>query len=209
MKTVIFSYRLVSDTGFAPCIDNNTFSLACCKGGQVRKGKNVFTGLRFQIAKYKEQYPHDDIYVLGIYKNKLLYYARVTDVITMLDYYSDINKIMFGKRTDHIYDLKNGVLERNKFLPHIHPKGDLQNERDKNGVYVIISNQFSYFGTSAPLIPKNVLDVLPQFRENKKYFTNESAFNIVNDFIQKSVYYNGVVGKPHQPLKASKSGGCR
>ena len=36
---IIFAYRLAWDTGFAPCLDHNIFTLACCKGGQIRKGK--------------------------------------------------------------------------------------------------------------------------------------------------------------------------
>ena len=43
---IIFAYRLAWDTGFAPCLDHNVFTLACCKGGQVRRGKDIFTGLR-------------------------------------------------------------------------------------------------------------------------------------------------------------------
>lgn len=38
MNKVIYAYRLVDDTGFAPCVDNGLLSLACCKGGQVRNG---------------------------------------------------------------------------------------------------------------------------------------------------------------------------
>ncbi len=54
---IIFAYRLAWDTGFAPCLDHNFFTLACCKGGQIRKGKNIFTGLRmnkddYQIGQY-------------------------------------------------------------------------------------------------------------------------------------------------------------
>ena len=78
MSRVIFSYRVKSDTGFAPCIDNGLFSLACCKGGQIRNGKNILTGVRYHIGKHWFQHPEDEIYVLGIHKNKLLYYAKTT-----------------------------------------------------------------------------------------------------------------------------------
>lgn len=43
MNKVIYAYRLVDDTGFAPCVDNGLLSLACCKGGQVRNGRNIIT----------------------------------------------------------------------------------------------------------------------------------------------------------------------
>ena len=33
--TYLYIYRLTSDTGLAPCVDNGLLSLACCKGGQI------------------------------------------------------------------------------------------------------------------------------------------------------------------------------
>ena len=59
---IIFAYRLAWDTGFAPCLDHNVFTLACCKGGQVRRGKDIFTGLRYQIGQYRSRNPEDQIY---------------------------------------------------------------------------------------------------------------------------------------------------
>ena len=58
---IIFAYRLAWDTGFAPCLDHNVFTLACCKGGQVRRGKDIFTGLRYQIGQYRSRNPEDQI----------------------------------------------------------------------------------------------------------------------------------------------------
>lgn len=57
---IIFAYRIVDDTGFAPCVDHNLLTLACCKGGQIRNGKNILTGLRYHIGKYREEHPQED-----------------------------------------------------------------------------------------------------------------------------------------------------
>ena len=208
MSKVIFAYRLVSDSGFAPCVDNNILTLACCKGGQIRKGKNIMTGLRYHVGKHKEQNPGDEIYILGIYKNKLLYYALTTDVQKMTDYFSPEKKVEFGKRNDQIYNTENGFLNRNRLLPHIHKKGDPQNNRDINGVYVIISSVFTYYGSHAQDIPIEVLAVLPKARENKKYRENETEFNIINNYIKGIVLFKGIVGQPNDSLRLQKRG-CR
>ena len=76
--TCLYIYRLTDDAGFAPCAENGLLSLACCKGGQIRKGKVINTGLRHRIGTHREaNYETDDVYILGIYKNKMLYLAKV------------------------------------------------------------------------------------------------------------------------------------
>ncbi len=68
--TYLFMYRLAVDTGLAPCVDNGLLSLACCKGGQIRNGKPINTGLRYRIGNKNEcDYTKDDVYILGTYKN--------------------------------------------------------------------------------------------------------------------------------------------
>lgn len=111
MGRIIFSYRIAYDMGFAPCIDNNIFTLACCKGGQIRNGKNIITGLRYHVGQHYYRNPVDEIYLFGIYKNGMLYYARITDVITMNEYFSTRGKSVYGDRTDQIYDVEAGILK--------------------------------------------------------------------------------------------------
>lgn len=169
MGRMIFSYRIAYDMGFAPCIDNNIFTLACCKGGQIRNGKNIMTGLRYHVGQHYYRNPVDEIYLFGIYKNGMLYYARITDVLTMDEYFSTRGKSVYGDRTDQIYDAEAGILKRNDLLPHIHPKGSRQNEQDRNGHYVLVSRQFTYFGKNAPVIDAEILRMLPKNREVKKF----------------------------------------
>ena len=48
--TRLFMYRLSDDTGLAPCVQDGLLSLAVCKGGQIRNGKSINTGLRYWIG---------------------------------------------------------------------------------------------------------------------------------------------------------------
>lgn len=90
--TYLYMYRLTNDTGLAPCVDNGLLSLAVCKGGQIRNGRVCHTGLRYRIGSNKDGYDpeNDKVYVLGTYKGKLLYLARVTQIKTMTEYYRDM-----------------------------------------------------------------------------------------------------------------------
>lgn len=201
MNKVIYAYRLVDDTGFAPCVDNGLFSLACCKGGQVRNGKNIKTGLRYHVGKHKQEIPDDEIYILGIYRNRLLYYAKVTEVMDMTEYFSEKVKKELGKRKDHIYDVRDGALERNDATPYIHAKGDIRNAQDANGVFAILSREFTYFGRSAPEIPKELLAVLPRNRETKKYEgASAGEINIHERMMDIVKSFQGAVDLPNEVI---------
>lgn len=195
---IIFAYRIVDDTGFAPCVDHNLLTLACCKGGQIRNGKNILTGLRYHIGKYREEHPQEDIYILGILKNKLLYYALVTDVLTMKEYFSEEAKSVYGKRKDHIYDTADGQLVRNDFLPHIHPKDGKQVYRDINGVYVLISDKFTYYGNMGRAIPDNIIELLPRNREYKRYTDKTEECKVIFEYLSalENGRFKGALGEP-------------
>lgn len=201
MEKVIFSYRLRYDTGFAPCLDNNIFTLVCCKGGQVRGDRNIRTGLRYKIGKYHDENPENDIFLLGIFQNTLLYYAKITEIMSMMEYYSLDQKARFGNRMDGIYDVIDGELSRNELLPEIHPKGDKCILQDINGVYALISSEFTYFGNRATKIPENILSVLPQNREHKCYDSSNEVFYRIHDFAMGRVgTFQGKIGEPHHSL---------
>ena len=115
-KMIIFAYRLAWDTGFAPCLDHNIFTLACCKGGQIRKGKNIFTGLRYQIGQY-------------------------------------------------------------------------------------ISKSFTYFGTNAPVISGEMINMLPKNRECKRYAGSSPEGMKIHEYAMRTIgSFGGVAGIPHDRL---------
>lgn len=199
---MIYSYRVVDDTGFAPCVDHDMLTLACCKGGQIRNGKNILTGMRYHIGKYKKEHPQEDIYILGIYKNRLLYYALVTDILSMKEYFSAEAKAVYGTRKDQIYDTINDQLKRNNFLPHIHPEGSEQIIRDANGVYVLISDRFTYYGDKAPRIPEDIVVLLPKNRECKKYTEGMESHMVIGSYLSslENGTFRGKIGEPFDSI---------
>ncbi len=196
----VYMYRLTSDTGFAPCVEGNLLTLACCKGGQMRGDKVINTGLRYRIGAKKDvKWDKEDVYIVGTYKNKFLYLARVTKVITMEEYYSGLSK----GRTDDIYSLKNGELVRNYNLRNynVHTEPD-RVTKDLAGKYVIMSNDYIYLGEDA-VNDDVIAKYNPKFQETKKYCDEEAdiIINACKKYDIKGTH------KPHEPYK--KKGCCR
>lgn len=200
--TYLYIYRLTSDTGLAPCVDKGLLSLACCKGGQIRNGKAIHTGLRYRVGAMRDgaDYRTDDIFLLGTHKNKFLYLAKVTNIVTMTEYFSKMSE----GRTDGIYSFVGGKLVRNHHLwnegVHVDEK---QNIRDIAGVYVLLSEDFIYLGKDA-VFDDMVDKYNARFRETKLY-KGEVAELIVEE-CQK--YRDGKKHLPTKPLK-NRCGGCR
>ena len=199
--TSLFIYRMTSDTGFAPCAEKGLLSLACCKGGQMRGEKIINTGLRYRIGAKKNgvDYTKDDVYIIGTYKNKMLYLAKVTNVVTMEKYYSGMSK----GRTDDIFCLKDGKLIRNDWLRehdvHTDPGRVI---RDFAGKYVILSDDYIYLGEDAVYI-ESVAKYNARFEETK-FYVDETAQKIISDCEK---YRDNNTHFPTEPYK--KRGGCK
>ena len=184
----VYIYRMTSDTGSAPCIfktgynKTDILTLACCKGGQIRQGKDVKTGLRHNIGKNHKE-TDDTVYVVGIFKDCVLYVAKLSQIITMEDYFG---KNQFKKRLDCIYTPKR---KRNKTNPLFHPLGDgKQLRRDWNGEYVLISKEFSYNGCKyRDHQADTIFDYLPKKQETKTYSKDSEGFNKVLSFVHSEL----------------------
>jgi Nucleotide modification associated domain 2 len=128
----LYVYKVVADTGGAPCIWRGTLSLAICKPKirhTARKGDLIFG---FGGKTYGE---------------RLLYIAEVTEKPEVGDYYQAPR---FAARPDCIYKDKNGVPER-KPSARFHAETD---ERQKDvgmkfeKAFVLLSDDFRYFGVN-------------------------------------------------------------
>ena len=209
MRRFVYFYRMTHDTGFAPCVYENgykvsdTLTLACCKGGQIRKcgkaktKKGINTGLRHTIGvrhwdgiKNKT----DEVYVVGIMKNRVLYIAQITDICEMKEYFSDEKN---KNRLDSIYNYsetpefcfdKEFHLVRNNNNESFHTdKEQEQCRRDELGKYVLISKSFVYFGNKAETntIDKKYFDILPKRQETKAYSDGQNGFGAALDLIDE------------------------
>lgn len=119
----IFSYVLMHDTGFAPCVQDGTLTLGGCKPrirGSAEKGDYIVGFYGKSCSK--------------IYGHSLAYMAKITDVIDYKTYYS-----RFKSRLDCIYDGKLRLIP-NDYHTERHRQTDL------NGRYVLVSDDFIFLG---------------------------------------------------------------
>lgn len=149
-KKIIFRYRLTDDTGFAPCVDNDLFTLACCK-----------THLRKFIGLFRKKVNNDyELYVSGAYAEKLLFFARITEVIEMKEYYKSEK---YSGRKDYIYEYAEDEDSNLKWKDtgyglHIAKKDQ---NHDIAGDYVLISDEFVYYGKEAEPCTDEILSFFP------------------------------------------------
>jgi hypothetical protein len=126
----IFVYKIVVDSGGAPCVWNNLLSLALCKP-KIRKTA------------------HKGSFVFGFggkdYEERLIYIARVTAKLEGDAYY---RRRRYARRPDCIYRVKNGrpVLKTSAkhHFEFDHRKKDVGLHFQK--AFVLLSNDFRYLG---------------------------------------------------------------
>ena len=225
---LIFTYRMTLDTGFAPCVDNGLLTLACCKGGKEKYP----CGLRFFIGRlwdYFNANPDErvEIYVSGIFQEKLLYFAKITDVIEMKEYFSSKE---YKRRLDQIYELDGNELK------HIEGNNTHNDPHfikcDINGKYVLISNEFVYLGKNAIEVNNDILGYYPENRgqwpkgqhsgspsdvltvENKEKSSElyEKLTSLLKDnkllTDNDKLSNKGKIPKPHNPIERGGCGSC-
>lgn len=126
----IFVYKIVVDSGGAPCVSRNLLSLALCKP-KIRKtaGKDSFV-FGFGGKEYEE---------------RLIYIARVTAGLEGTAYYRLRD---YARRPDCIYRVKDGrPVRKNSAKHHFdsdHRKKDVGFHFEK--AFVLLSNDFRYLG---------------------------------------------------------------
>ena len=178
-RTVVFIYAMTNDSGFAPCVQKNWFTLACCKGG-------VRGGMRKSAAK--EFLAGNNVYLLGLCGKTLdrekanlpVYLAKIDEVIEMEEYYADSGRSK--GRADDVYKVINGELISKANNPH---KTHYLHEKDKGGQYVLCSHQFTYWGNkcgeSGHEIEQELNEIFKNIR-SRQSFRGHMACRVLNGF---------------------------
>ena len=132
---ILYIYKVQHFNGFAPCFDNNIFSLACCKGNKKNGGMRVSICKRFDDAKTNR-----NVWILGVAGSKIkngndsdikyeqgdmVYLAKISSkdqLKTWNEYYNwkeYYNKYK-EKRRDAIYKLEGEkiIWKKNSFKDH-------------------------------------------------------------------------------------------
>jgi hypothetical protein len=154
----VYSYVVSHDTGFAPNPFHGYCTLACCKP-VIRRTASA----------------EDWIIVLSPKKfgRNIVYVMRVTEKLSFFEYWKDKRfreKRANMKSKDNIQLVGDNIYKpthRNKYqqMPSMHSKSSgSENHKNKkhdlNGVSVLISNDFSYFGGNTKKLPKRFSDII-------------------------------------------------
>lgn len=173
----VYIYVVARDFGFAPNPFHGYCSLATCKP-DIRS-----------TAKIGD-------WVIGVGGGRLkatgkcIFAMLVTQKITFNEYwqgveYNDKKPLRNGSKKmllgDNIYYFNSNTSAWEQAPSHhSHADGSINisnKNRDTQSAFVLLSNNFYYFGKSAPIIPPNLLDTIgyKNHRKHRKYKYDEAA----------------------------------
>ena len=193
-KMKLHSYIASHDTGFAPNPFWDYCTLACCKPA-IRRTANVGDWIVGLSIKSKG--------------NRIVYVMEVTEKMTFADYFNDprfkdkmpdmSSKQVERQCGDNIYEpLPGGTYHQ---LQSRH--SDKDKKADLGGKFVLISSNFSYFGSKTLKLPDQFSDFIVA-RGHRNRFPQK----LINEFISNiSKEKRGIIALPEKWSANIKS--CR
>jgi len=206
----LFSYKMTHDTGFAPNPYFGFMTLATCKPG-IRRTK--------QVGDYIAGFASLDLCKHLPGEEKLVYIMKVTEKISISGYWNDprfrckrppiekekstadhskellTTEEYKKRRGDNIYKPSSNSKVGFSQLPNTnHCDADI--ETDINGEYVLVSDDFYYFGIAAiDVSPFNIELPKGQNPHGKKTDEYDELLSYLNErYYQKK---NTLIGHPH------------
>ena len=204
----LFSYKMTTDSGFAPNPFGRSLTLATCKP-QMRRRKLVGDWIAGFTSKKLAGHEGGS--------ERLIYLMRVGEKLPIREYFSDSrfqNKIPdmstddpIARAGDNIYRPRPNAGSWADFeqLPNANHECSHQ-DADISGRYVLIADEFYYFGSSALILPPEVRPRVPPGRQDPKT-PPEQAQRFVAYI--RSAYQSGLHGDPHGRREGSDAKGER
>jgi hypothetical protein len=195
----LFSYKMTHDTGFAPNPFFNILTIATCKP-MIRKYKQIGDW----IAGFTSKKLNDD----EVGKEKLVFLMQITEKITFEEYWNNeeyenkkpcFDKEYHRKHGDNIYiPERQGKIIKYVQGKTLHHKKKENIKKDLSGKFVLISNNFYYFGSKPLVIPDNIRPNIPKGQSAHGYETKDQVK--AKEFVEfiKSNYKTGMHGHPHK-----------
>lgn len=208
----LFSYKMTHDTGFAPNPFGHTLTIATCKP-KIRLHKSVDDWIAGFTSK--KLAGHE------VGSERLIYLMHVAEKLHMRDYFSDSrfqDKIPdtsasgpMAEVGDNIYrPVRQDAASSADFeqLPNRNHCEDHHREDDVSGNYVLIADEFYYFGGNALDVPPKYRPEVPRGQSGHgKETPSEQAWRFV-DYI-RGRFQPGRHGEPHWWPKVSDYEGGR
>lgn len=195
MNIRLFCYKQTHDTGFAPNPFHGMLTLANCKP-QIRKTKKVGDW----IAGFTSSMLNKD----SVGNEKLIYLMKVTEKVDYVEYWN--NPKFACKKPTNTFEKNIGIAGDNIYKPNSQ-EGFVQIEnrnhgidgmkRDLSGQFILVSEQFYYFGASPIEIPEEYRPSIPKRQSANGNRTHNIflAENFIN-FIETN-FTLGMHNMPH------------
>ncbi len=190
----LFSYKMTDDTGFAPNPFHGLCTLATCKADiRLKKRKGDW------IAGFTSGDLNGD----PVGEERLVYLMHVSNKIGLDAYYRDpayAAKIPADRRSngfidlagDNIYFLEGGRMKQVKNVHH----GEGNLDDDTSGEFVLIAEDFCYFGSKPLVIDRSLRPTVPLGQAGNGWRTHDGAR--AKAFIDHvKTYGRGVHAAPH------------
>lgn len=180
-----YSYLIEHDLGLAPNPFGKYCTLAVCKP-RIRSSSKLKVG-DWVIGTGSKSLESTTGRKLT---DKLIYAMKVSERISLEDYWSDPRfqykkpvmngtlVVMYGDNFYHKDESGNWIQEDSA---HCKLDGTCHTEhlkKDTGGKNVLISEHFYYFGTKAPVIPENLLDIC-HTRQGHKKLTDQQENELI------------------------------
>ncbi len=207
----LFTYKMTHDTGFAPNPFHGILTLANCKP-YMRKTKNTGDW----IAGFSSKELNND----DVGYERLVYLMKVTARIEYREYWNNtlyklkkpnnLSSNIIERAGDNIYKptIKNAKLYTDFVqIENCNHTVEKDQKSDLNGVNVLVSNLFYYFGLSPLIIDKKIRPNVPKGPTTYGYKTpNEIAKKFIMSIKEK--YPKGIINMPHKWPKKYKNASC-
>lgn len=191
-----YSYKMSKDYGFAPNPFGGICSLATCKGN-IRQSAEL--GNWILATGSKEIRPAD----------RIIYCMKVTEKLTFEEYWNDPRfqfkkPIANGSLTkihgDNVYSKDSSGIWIQHPCQHSFEDGSPNPshlESDTNGLFVLLSNHFFYFGSLKVQMPSNFRLLLCKSRDRE--VKSDKYLDLCNSFIKwlSDNFNTGILGDPY------------
>ena len=186
---------MTHDSGFAPNPFHGIMTLATCKW-MMREKKDPLADTNLYIAGFTSQKLCGD----KVGEERLVYVMKVMEKLTYQEYYEDTrfqckkpsNENSISKAGDNIYHLQNGKYIQDANANH-DDCGDMID--DLKSQYVLLSNEFYYFGIGA--IPVDNFRIrVPQLQAGHGVENNN--FQSLLIYLEQNYQRNIPLNPPHK-----------
>lgn len=197
----LFSYIIKSDLGFSPNPFWGTCTLACCKPA-IRRTAEVgdwVVGIRGKMLYKKLKLPKTTD---PLQEYAIVYAMKVSEVLSFDKYYKRFpkkrpdfhNAETIYRRGDNIYQPLGNDNYKQLESQHTIKNAEKHKDKDLSGKFVLVSDEFYYFGSKPVKIPKNLQSLICGRGDKCKFDTSIQKLFVKYIFLKK--HKRGVSAKP-------------